>query len=593
MLNPALIQPAPPSTEAMRSLAWELGELRSGDAYLPAISHCALSFVAPRQAFVHFRILASWIDATATARGDAWRNCRMVVRLYDVTDVDFNGFNAHAILNTYIQHIAGHAFIALPRSGRVWMAEAGFELSTREFIAAARSQFCLAPSEAASTRSGTDALFVDNNFNVEPAGSIFDQGAFLEERNRPKMRGQLRIAHLALEASALGDTGLTATFVSELAAAQASVGHDVHVFVPSRETLTSTLPVTGVIYHALDVQPSSDPLEIANQFANAAQTALHKDAFDLLHCHEWMSAQILVQDQKALGQKPTVLSLASLEVTRLNGAPPTPLSTAIAESESRSAARAGLILVPDWLRPRAIAEANFEASKLAVFPLEGRIASEWDEVIDEGKVKMEMGFGPLDRVLIYIGPLEHESGVDILFDALPTLLHRTGNVRLALIGSGGLWDSLAGRAWNSGFSHAVKLLGDVRGDAVARYLRASEALVLPSRGRVAFDEAVIEMARRAGKPVVTTHGGPAFRVRHEENGIITYDNPGSMVWALDRILGDAAHAARMGLNGKTDAAPRTVSWTELARRYFNLCLERFPALTKDSGVRGSSVGETS
>jgi len=572
----------------MRSLAWELGELRSGDSFLPATCHCALSFVAPRQAFIHFRILASWIDATAAGKGDAWRHCKMLVRLYDVTDVDFNGFNAHAILNTQIQHISAHAFITLPRAGRVWVAEVGFELTNREFIAAARSQFCLAPGEAPSARAGTDALFVDSNFNVESAGSVFDQGAFLEERNRPKMRGQLRIAHFSLEASAMGDGGLTATFVSELAAAQAAAGHDVHAYIPTRETLTSTAAKSGVIYHAMDVPTSADPLETAARFATAAQSVLETNNYDLLHCHEWMSAQFL----NASVSQPTVLSLASLEETRLNGAPPTPLSTAITASENKSAAQAGLILVPDWLRPRAISEAGFDASKLAAFPLEGRVSSEWDEPLDEGKVKIEMGFGPLDRVLIYIGPLEHESGVDLLFDALPTLLHRTGNVRLALIGSGGLWDTLAARAWNSGASHAIKLLGDVRGDAVARYLRVSEALVLPSRGRVAFDEAVIEMARRAGKPVVTTHGGPAFRVKHEETGIITYDNPGSMVWALDRILGDANHAARMGLNGKTDAAPRTVSWPELARRYFNLCLERFPALTKDPGVRGSSVGVT-
>lgn len=576
----------------MRALAWELGELRSGDSFLPANCHCALSFVAPRQAFVHFRILASWIDATAASKGDAWRHCKMLVRLYDVTDVDFNGFNAHAILNTYIQHIAAHAFIPLPRSGRVWVAEVGFELTNREFIAASRSQFCLAPSEAPSGRGGTDALYVDSNFNVEPAGSVFDQGAFLEERNRPKMRGQLRIAHLALEASTMGDSGLTATFVSELAAAQASAGHDVHVYLPTRETLVSTAAKAGVIYHAMDVQTSADPLETAARFATVTQSVLERQSFDLLHFHEWMSAQVLSQNPNSVAGRATVLSLASLEITRLNGAPATPLSQAITASENQSAANAGLILVPDWLRSRAINEAGFDSGKLAAFPLEGRVASEWDDPIDEGKVKMEMGFGPLDRVLIYIGPLEHESGVDILFDALPTLLHRNGNVRLALIGSGGLWDNLAGRAWNSGASHAIKLLGDVRGDAVARYLRASEALVLPSRGRVAFDEAVIEMARRAGKPVVTTHGGPAFRVKHEENGIITYDNPGSMVWALDRILGDASHAARMGLNGKTDAAPRTVSWPELARRYFNLCLERFPALTKDPGVRGSSVGGT-
>ena len=70
--------------------------------------------------------------------------------------------------------------------------------------------------------------------------------------------------------------------------------------------------------------------------------------------------------------------------------------------------------------------------------------------------------------------------------------------------------------------------------------------MLPSRYRIPFDDAVVDLARKAARPVITTHGGPAHLVRHEETGIITYDNPGSMVWAMDRVLGDPASAERMG-----------------------------------------------
>jgi glycosyltransferase involved in cell wall biosynthesis len=103
--------------------------------------------------------------------------------------------------------------------------------------------------------------------------------------------------------------------------------------------------------------------------------------------------------------------------------------------------------------------------------------------------------------------------------------------------------------------------------------------VLPSRYRVPFDDAVVDLARRAGRPVVTTHGGPAHLVRHEETGIVTYDNPGSMVWALDRVLGDPEHARRMGYNGHREetSAPR---WSKVARHYLELCAACFPELTE-------------
>jgi hypothetical protein len=94
-----------------------------------------------------------------------------------------------------------------------------------------------------------------------------------------------------------------------------------------------------------------------------------------------------------------------------------------------------------------------------------------------------------------------------------------------------------------------------------------------------FDDAVVDLARKAGRPVVTTHGGPAHLVCHEENGLITYDNPGSMVWALDRLLGDPVHTERMGRNGKrSEGAIR--SWSDVARYYLELCAHCFPELTE-------------
>ncbi len=124
-------------------------------------------------------------------------------------------------------------------------------------------------------------------------------------------------------------------------------------------------------------------------------------------------------------------------------------------------------------------------------------------------------------------------------------------------------------------AHAVRVLGHREGPQVTRLVRAAEALVLPSRCRVPFDDAVVDLARKAGRPVVTTHGGPAHLVRHEENGLLTYDNPGSMVWALDRILGDPAHAERMGRNGKRGDGS-TQSWSDVTRHYLELCAHLLP-----------------
>jgi glycosyltransferase involved in cell wall biosynthesis len=250
-----------------------------------------------------------------------------------------------------------------------------------------------------------------------------------------------------------------------------------------------------------------------------------------------------------------------------------------AGAERAAAQGADCVLTPDWLWPRAAAELGLEPDRLRSFPLEGRLPNEWECPLDLGRVKMDIGFGPFDRLLLFVGPLEHAAGPDLLLEALPVILRRTGNARLAFAGAGNLHGPLQHRAGQLGVAHAVRLLGHVEGPQVTRLLRACEALVLPSRYRVPLDDAVVDLARRAGRPVVTTHGGPAHLVRHEENGVVTYDNPGSMVWAADRILSEPGHAEHMGRNGRRTDEP-TVVWSEVARYYLELCAAQFPELSE-------------
>ena len=68
-------------------------------------------------------------------------------------------------------------------------------------------------------------------------------------------------------------------------------------------------------------------------------------------------------------------------------------------------------------------------------------------------------------------------------------------------------------------------------------------------------------------------------MRHEQDGLVTYDNPGSMVWALDRLLGDTGHAARMGEAGRR-RQDEALEWDEVAGHYLESCVRWFPELTR-------------
>jgi len=517
--------PPPPDEETLRRYAWEIGVRRPTELYTPPHNHVGVAMVHPFQGFAHWRILPKWIDDTAWSRGEGWFHCRLILRLYDVSFITFNGFNAHRIQDVDLPAITGSVFFNLPRPGTFQLGEVGFLLRGGEFIPAARSHVTAFANDAVSPRHDHSALLVDDKLHIEEVGNLWEQDRVLQERRKPKLRPGLRLAAFTFEAPVCGHEGQIARFAVELAAQEAIGGHDVHLFVPACPQLSEPSLIDGINYHPLKVRPEGSAVERALSFARSAEELLRDlPPFDLYHMHEWMTAL-----EPWVGSRPTVLSLTSIESSRLNGAEPSEQSREIMKLERELAHSVECILTPDWLRSRAIHDFGIDGSLVHAFPMEARLPDEWECPLDFGDAKRSIGFGPLDQVLLYIGPLEHAAGVDILVEALPTLLNRCPKVRLALAGSGTMHGHLEWMAHDRGVGHCLRVLGHVRRDLVVRLMRSAEALVLPSRYRVAQDDTVVDLARRAGRPVVTTNNGPCYLVRHEENGIVAFDNANSMV----------------------------------------------------------------
>ncbi|HYF47924.1 MAG TPA: DUF4912 domain-containing protein, partial [Planctomycetota bacterium] len=302
----------PFTQESLRECAWNIGEKGPALSYVPPDSHTAIAFVHPRQGFVHWRIKQDWIDRIAREKGNGWHRSRMVVRVYDVTNIIFTGLNAHRFFDLSINSLTGQLFFGLPQGGTSQLAEAGFVLANGEFIAAARSQTVQFPPDGVSSRTDHAALMVDEKLRVETVANLWEQEAFLTERKKPKLRRGLRVAMFAFESEASGQTGTLATFVSQLAKEVHAQGHSVHVFVPKRENFLQSCEYQGAMYHPLEVRFNNSPIETAQSFARAAESRL-KDFpdFDLYHVHEWMAGLA-----PWLGTRPTVFSITSTEGLR-------------------------------------------------------------------------------------------------------------------------------------------------------------------------------------------------------------------------------------------------------------------------------------
>jgi glycosyltransferase involved in cell wall biosynthesis len=155
---------------------------------------------------------------------------------------------------------------------------------------------------------------------------------------------------------------------------------------------------------------------------------------------------------------------------------------------------------------------------------------------DRDAARESHGLAAAGKIVIFVGRLERAKGVEQLVDSLGLLAKHTSPIRLVIIGDGSERDAMEERARRSGVLDQIVFAGWVAHDRLPAWLRATDALVLPSAYE-GLPTAVIE-ALACGVPVVATPVGDVRRlVRDGENGLIlTERTPQVLAQTLERAL---------------------------------------------------------
>jgi starch synthase (maltosyl-transferring) len=140
---------------------------------------------------------------------------------------------------------------------------------------------------------------------------------------------------------------------------------------------------------------------------------------------------------------------------------------------------------------------NFWRRKLSVIP-NAVDATVYDD--SSAADLSKCGFGPERQVLLFVGRLDRQKGLDWLFACLPDLFARLPDHELVIVGDGPQRDFLMRQGVNLGVADHVHFLS-WRPD-VPQLLKRADVLLLPSRYE-GMPNAVLE-AMVAGVPVVAT-----------------------------------------------------------------------------------------
>jgi glycogen(starch) synthase len=344
-------------------------------------------------------------------------------------------------------------------------------------------------------------------------------------------------------------------------------GHQVHVVANGTPDAQGTSVDEGVLVHRAVVPTTTGgswigEVALANDaLAAAALPLLSSDAFDVVHAHDWMVAQV-TREVLAAASLPLVATMHATERGRHQGHLPGPLNRridAIEHDLARSATQ--VIVCSQSMAAHTFTHLRVPRAKVTVVPN----GVDRDVVITPAEVaRWRMELAPQGgHLVLYVGRLEHEKGIHVLLEAVRGLQSDDRLVCLGIAGVGtkGMELRALAGALEDG---TVTFAGFVDPQRVPALLAAADVVAVPSLYEP-YGLVALESMSVATPVVASAIGGLSELIEHDRNGLLVQpDDVDGLAAALDRVATDPKLARRLA-----DGGMRTVkasSWAAAAAR---------------------------
>ncbi|MCD6593180.1 glycosyltransferase family 4 protein [Candidatus Bathyarchaeota archaeon] len=353
-----------------------------------------------------------------------------------------------------------------------------------------------------------------------------------------------------------------------LSKALAKLGHEVYVVTLEFPGAPLFEDVDGVKVHRVLIELGHPNFIIwtfiFNHFMEKKVAELSRSVkFDIIHIHDWLTAEAGVSSKHFLN-KSLVSTVHSTEVGRSQGLhnPDSFLIDGIEWWMTYEAKR--VIVCSNSVKWEIESHFNLPHDKVTVIP-NGVEVSTFNLNINREEVKRRYGIKPNERIVLFIGRLVPQKGVDTLIKAAPLIIQRHRDARILIAGDGWSRTYLEELVKSMGLRDHVRFLGFISDWELADLMVAADVLVVPSVYEPFGIVALEGMA--AGTPVVATNiGGLSEIIEHDRTGVLVYPrNPESIAWGVNRVLSDHKYADWLVRNARRKVL-EAYSWEEIAKR---------------------------
>ena len=189
------------------------------------------------------------------------------------------------------------------------------------------------------------------------------------------------------------------------------------------------------------------------------------------------------------------------------------------------------------------------------------------------------------HLLVYLGIMGPQDGVDVVLDVLAELVHHRGrtDVRAALLGFGDCLDELKAQAHRLHLDPFVEFTGRVGPDVIAEYLSAASVGLCPDRKTPLNDLSTMNKTMEYMAYAVPPVSFDLAETRVSAADTALYAPSGDLpafADAVERLLEDEDLRTQMSLAAR-DRVVRELDWRPQAERYVSV----FDELTHQPGAR--------
>ncbi len=333
--------------------------------------------------------------------------------------------------------------------------------------------------------------------------------------------------------------GGLARVVCSLSRELANSGWDVHIVTADHPSTLEHESDGPVKVHRVKNQTDTTPdfLSWVSRFnIGLLQYAIqlhNQSPFSIVHAHDWM-VNDAAWTMKIGFNIPLISTIHATESGRMHGIH-NDLQRYIHQIEWRLTYESWRVIVNSH-HMHAELEGLFAlpVNKIIVIP-NGTDVESFSVNFDRQHLRNSLA-APSQRIVLYVGRLVREKGVQILLDAAPKVINACPDTKFIIVGTGYYMDELKQQAYNLGIDHHINFLGYVDDEALRKLYNIADVVCIPSLyepfGIVALE------AMAAKVPVVTSDtGGLRDFVENMVTGITTYaGDPGSLAWGLLEVL---------------------------------------------------------